>query len=416
VRPRRFLPVTRFFDFDSWSAIMALRKRAISTKKAPQKDSAPWERRPVANWSEFQRHIEKYLDGNYLFRGVTSVRFPLVTSVGRRREGYGYSKGVEQALFDQFKREALPFLPTRPTNDWEWLALAQHHGVPTRLLDWSESPAVSLFFAVWGNNEDDAGLYIIRRPDQVKVDLEKVHPFKIKEVVFFYPGYVTPRLVSQRGLFTVHPNPEEPYTSKDMQQIVIGHEAKADFRRKLDSSGTHHAAILADLDGLSRRLVAVQGYRATVLLPPKVMSSPAGASVERAKSIAASKALAKVTAPNPKINPRDPQKGQWGEKSTRDGWTVAAQLIDTDTDWYKVEITVAASRGQRKKLTGNVTFHLHDSFAEPVRKLPARGGKAVLRFWTYGAFTVGVLIESDGTMLEIDLSEIPAAPTTFRDR
>jgi hypothetical protein len=395
---------------------MALRKKASSRRNAQQKTSAPWERRRVENWGEFQRHIERYLDGNYLFRGVTSVRFPLVTSVGRQREGYGYSKGVEEALFHQFKREALPFLPTRPTNDWEWLALAQHHGVPTRLLDWSESPAVSLFFAVWGNNEDDAGLYIIRRPDQVKaVDLE-LHPFRVKEVVFFYPGYVTPRLVSQRGLFTVHPNPEEPYTSKDMQQIVIGKECKADFRRKLDSSGTHHAAILADLDGLSRRLVAVQGYRATVLLPPKVMTSPAGAAVERAKSIVASKAIGKVGAPNPKINPRDPQKGQWGGKKIRDGWTVAAKLIDTDTDWYKVEIAVSASQGQRKKLTGNVTFHLHDSFAKPVRKEPARGGKATLRFWTYGAFTVGVLIERDGTMLEIDLAEMPAAPSAFRDR
>ena len=391
-------------------------KRHVTSKKVSQKSSAPWERRRVASWSEFQQHIERYLDGNYLFRGVASVRFPLVTSVGRQREGYGYSKQVEEALFDQFKREALPFLPTRPTNDWEWLALAQHHGVPTRLLDWSESPAVSLFFAVWGNNEDDAGLYIIRRPDQVKaVDLE-LHPFKTKEVVFFYPGYVTPRLVSQRGLFTVHPDPEAPYTSKDMQQIVIGSECKADFRRKLDSGGTHHAAILADLDGLSRRLVAVQGYRATVLLPRKAMSSPAGAAVERAKSIAGSKALASVGSLNPKINPRDPQKGQWGGEKTRNGWAVTAKIVEADTDWYKVEITVSSSPGRQKKLTGRVTFHLHDSFAKPVRKEPARAGKATLRFWTYGGFTVGVLIECDGTMLEIDLAELPAAPRKFRDR
>ena len=123
-----------------------------------QVDKRPWHRLRVRSWNEFQSHIANYLDGNFLFRGVTSVRFPLVTSVGRQREGYEYSLAREQAIFDQFKREALPFLPIRPANNWEWLALAQHHGVPTRLLDWSESPSVSLFFAVWGNDEEDAGL------------------------------------------------------------------------------------------------------------------------------------------------------------------------------------------------------------------------------------------------------------------
>src|SRR5882762_8533598 len=135
-------------------------KQNVSQKKK----SAPWNRKRVRSWIEFQQHIEPYLDGNYLFRGVTSVRHTLIPSVGRQRDGYNYSVNIEKALFDQFKREALPFLAARPQNDWEWLALAQHYGVPTRLLDWSESPSVSLFFAVWGNDDEDAGLYIIRRP------------------------------------------------------------------------------------------------------------------------------------------------------------------------------------------------------------------------------------------------------------
>jgi hypothetical protein len=380
-----------------------------------QVDKRPWHRERVQNWKEFQSHIETFLDGNYLFRGVASVRFPLVTSVGRQREGYEYSQAREEALFDQFKREALPFLPIRPASNWEWLALAQHHGVPTRLLDWSESPSVSLFFAVWGNDEEDAGLYIIRRPDEVKPFDLRQSPFDVTDVAFFYPGYVTPRLVSQRGLFTIHPKPEEPYASEEMRQIVIGKECKADFRRKLDASGVHHAAIMADLDGLSRRLVAVQGYRATALLPTAVaVSSSAGTA--RASTLAASKVKVDASSPSPRINPRDPQKGQWGGKSADRGWRVVAKVAESDTDWFRITLTVSAARGERKVLSGGVVFHLHDSFAKSVRTEPARNGKAVLTLWAYGAFTVGILIKQDDTMLEIDLADLKGAPKVFRER
>ncbi|MFL9829011.1 FRG domain-containing protein [Rhodoplanes sp. SY1] len=143
-----------------------------------------WRRERVSTWLEFQSTIAPFLNGEWLFRGVASVRHTLVPSVGRTREGFTYSVALEEALLEQFKREALPFLDHRPITEWEWLALAQHHGVPTRLLDWSESPSVSLFFAVWGNDHDDAGLYIVRRPRAV-VALD-CHPFKVRKVSFFF--------------------------------------------------------------------------------------------------------------------------------------------------------------------------------------------------------------------------------------
>ncbi len=374
---------------------------------------APYQRKRVESWGEFQRHIENYLDGNYLFRGVAVVDYPLVSSVGRQRDGYGYSPGIERALFDQFKREALPFLAVRPETDWEWLALAQHHGVPTRLLDWSESPSVSLFFAVWGNDEKDAGLYVVRRPDTVK-ELAK-DPFTVNEVRFFYPGYVTPRLVSQRGLFTVHPDPEKPYKRDDMHQIIIGKECKADFRKKLDSSGTHHAAIFVDLDGLSRRLVAVQGYR-MARVPLSAMPVPTEAAIERAQIVSGLEASAKAPPPVRKINPDDPQKGLWGGKSSSNGWTVTAKVIEAETDWFQTRLFVCAQPGSRKRLSGTVTFFLHNSFAKPIRKVNAVDGAAALRTWSYGAFTVGVMIHVDGTTLELDLAELEDAPKKFRER
>jgi hypothetical protein len=386
---------------------------ARSAPATPDPD-IPWERKRVRNWTEFHQHIDQYLDGNHLFRGVTSVRHELISSVGRRRELYSYSPQIEMALFEQFKREALPLMSMRPSNDWEWLALAQHHGVPTRLLDWSESPMVSLFFAVWGNDDEDAGLYVIDRPTQQ--GSLKHHPFKVSEVSFFYPGHVTPRLVSQRGLFTVHPNPEKPYSSSKVQQIVIGKECKLEFRRKLDAGGTHHAAIFADLDGLSQRLIALQGYRSMVpSMPP---TPPTKAAVERMKTLETHKVAA--PAQPRKINPRDPQKGQWGGSTTNDGWSVTANVTPLDQDWFRVALTVAGAAGSKKKLNpgDKVTFHLHDSFSRPVREATPVAGKAELQFSTYGAFTVGILVSQgeDDTMLEIDLAEVEGAPEEFRKR
>jgi hypothetical protein len=380
----------------------------LQSKKKPK--DAPWKRVRVTTWTQFQQEIEAFLDGNWLFRGVASVRHSLIPSVGRQRDGYVYSRPLETALFDQFKREALPFLTQRPNTNWEWLALAQHHGVPTRLLDWSESPSVSLFFAVWGNDDEDAGLYIIRRPNEVQ-ELT-TSPFDVSDVHFFYPGYVTQRLVSQRGLFTVHPDPAKAYLPTGMRQIVIGKECKADFRRKLDSSGTHHAAIYADLDGLSKRLVAIQAYRSANLGGPLPVA-PTHAAITRAKTLGKPKLQEPTHA---KINPRDPQKGQWGGKRSRNGWIASAEVTTIEEDWYDVMITVKAENSVTKTLTGSVTFHLHDTFPEPEQHARASRGKAVLNVQAYGAFTVGILVEHDKTMLELDLSEVPRAPKRFREQ
>src|SRR5262245_48255555 len=101
------------------------RRRRTTTGKSKiavrESESAPWQRVRVNSWAEFQSKIERYLDGNWLFRGVTSVRHNLIPSVGRDRNGVAYSPAMESQIFEQFKREALPFLPFRPASDWEWL-------------------------------------------------------------------------------------------------------------------------------------------------------------------------------------------------------------------------------------------------------------------------------------------------------
>lgn len=352
---------------------------------------APWKRERTDTWNSFQSTIEPYLDGNWLFRGVSSVRHSLVPGIGRPRAGIEYSLQSEKSIFEQFKREALPLLRARPVDDWEWLALAQHHGVLTRLLDWSESPYVALFFAVWGNDDEDAGLFVMRRPAEALLAKD---PFEVNEISFFYPGHISPRLVSQRGVFTIHPRPTEKYLGDDMVQIVVNHEAKTDFRRKLDVIGTHHAAIFSDLDNLCRRLVALQAYQS--MKPPIVLKSSSQRTV--------------------KHNPRDPQKGKWGLKPSRNGWILSAEVFELQEDWYRIRVEVAPSPRSRKELIGGVELYLHDSFDEPVILAVKQGRKAVREIAAYGAFTIGALIKQDGTTLELDLADLADAPQKFRER
>ena len=216
------------------------------------------------------------------------------------------------------------------------------------------------------------------------------------EIQFFYPNYVTPRLVSQRGVFTVHPAPSVPYTDNIVVQYVIPSELKPDFRKKLDAIGIHHSAIYADLDGLARRLVAVHDMRSGRVGDP-TPPPPSKASPDDRK----------------KVNPLDPQKGQWGGSPSRNGWTMSATVKTLTKDWYNIDIVVQAENKGRP-LKGDVIFYLHDSFTEPVVKVASSRGKAPLNTQAYGAFTVGAVIKLDETTLELDLSELGKTPPGFR--
>src|SRR5262245_55113586 len=108
----------------------------------------------ICTWRELAECAERYSDGSWIFRGVTRQEHLLIPGIGReanRRNGFtGASRRFdnleERGLLETFKRQAQPYITYAPQSDIEWLAIAQHHGMVTRLLDWTESLYIAAYF------------------------------------------------------------------------------------------------------------------------------------------------------------------------------------------------------------------------------------------------------------------------------
>ena len=100
----------------------------------------------------------------HLFRGVTSSEHKLVPSIGRGTEAHTHGDilVLEKNLASEFRRLAVSEIKVLPETDFEWPFLAQHYGLPSRLLDWSSNPLIALYFAVERNDEEAGAVYALR--------------------------------------------------------------------------------------------------------------------------------------------------------------------------------------------------------------------------------------------------------------
>lgn len=158
----------------------------------------------IKKWGEFLEWIDTH-SGKTCYRGHSNKEYLLLPSVGRKN----YSLGTELNMFEHFKRRANMYCNAQ--NDFEWLALAQHHGLPTRLLDWTENPLVACFFVVIENLDKDGRIYKINYRDDDFVNFDEIQsPFKLHKIEFLNPPISTRRIELQKGLFTIHPLPNYP--------------------------------------------------------------------------------------------------------------------------------------------------------------------------------------------------------------
>lgn len=227
---------------------------------------------------------------NWLFRGVSSSDYELRTSL--MRLGGPYWR-LENHLLRNFRkyahRQTVPF-----DDDWNWLALGQHHGLPTRLLDWTYSPYVAMHFAthILDEFDRDGAVFMVnfmeahRRLPAELVEILKddgslvfttellsryaltLREFDAKAVrsglepfvLFFEPPSLDERITNQFAVFSMMSDSRiglSQWLTNERsvcRRLVIDKALKWEIRDKLDQANVTERVLFPGLDGLSRWL------------------------------------------------------------------------------------------------------------------------------------------------------------------
>jgi len=209
----------------------------------------------IESFEDLHKAITKYSGKPVIFRGVRDAEnHKLVTKLGRLKLKPDRDLFKEEAfMFRLFKQQARPYLDWIPMDEWEWLALGQHHGLPTRLLDWTRNPLVAAYFAVEKQHDGDSAIYVFRNDKYIRTDVEK-DPFKRTRIGKFVPAHITRRITAQAGIFTVHPEPDKEFQDASVDKLIVPKSARKGIKKILSSYGINRASLFPDLDGLARHI------------------------------------------------------------------------------------------------------------------------------------------------------------------
>ena len=233
--------------------------------------------------SSWQKGISRFR-ANFVYRGVPRVTHTLDTSLQT-----GGFEAHERHLLTSFRKYALR---SAVHGDWvwNWLSLAKHHGLPTRLLDWTYSPYVALHFAtvdfryvdedaaVWCVDyrktnellparlkkilkEEDANLFTTEMLNRAATTLSEFDNLSHRDfVVFFEPPSLDERIVNQFALFSLPSGAtlslEDLLKRREAtyRRIIIPAKLKWEVRDKLDQANITERVLFPGLDGLSQWL------------------------------------------------------------------------------------------------------------------------------------------------------------------
>jgi FRG domain-containing protein len=250
------------------------------------------EERRAETWLELQEllfagtwndNLQLYRS-SFAYRGSSDSAADLSSGLVR----LGGDKELERQLMRAFRKYATQDAVPHDTA-WDWLALGQHHGLPTRLLDWTYSPYVALHFAtqnrekyhldglVWCVDyvrahqqlplalralldEEGANLFTTELLDEAAPELADLEQYGDDFVLFVEPPSFDARIVNQYALFSVIARAEARLDDWIEHQpdialrVVVPAELKWEVRDKLDQANLTERVLFPGLDGLSRWL------------------------------------------------------------------------------------------------------------------------------------------------------------------
>jgi hypothetical protein len=222
----------------------------------------------VKSWGDLAalvNHFSYFNGHDWLFRGVTDASHSLVPNVGREKTrglkaepGTGgrvrvpYRLEDERAVLRMFKQQARPHLQSPPDNDMEWLAVARHFGLPTRLLDWTDGLLVAAWFAVEkaGAKKADAALWITRAVASVDPS-NYADPLGIATPAIYRPPHISPRISAQGSVLMVCPTPATEVPLPFVRKIVIERKIEFQLKKRLSACGINRRSLFPDLAGLA---------------------------------------------------------------------------------------------------------------------------------------------------------------------